>query len=663
MGNCLPSLSKWKSSFRRKAPSTPPTQQAAAGGRQPRTAGSASAAPVAAEPKRLTRAEKRIAAEIAAHAARHASAQYPPAFELPSPAAGRRPAGADFESLNFAASFEAADATRRVGQQPVVKQEEEAKATTARSDPRRSFRRPRKGAYLASSALPPIPNADSPFDPLDTAPHHTNNLSISVQPDLFASLGALAQTGGAAAGAEAVSVSHNVSKNGVSFFPHFSFNDEGKEREEEEGEEVSAGGRTGGEEGEEEKSRLSSTEMDDDISQRYMTPTIASTHIVRPLPSPSSLSVPQPSIGSGINSSEHSIVQSTMTAPSAAYRAKSLPSTSASSASNSFFFSPKTGQEMYSDPDTATSPQSAAPHAAAASPPSATSPLAHAAAAAFARQFEPQPPSASVTAPHARGAAHPAYHPTATLQSPPAPAADHLTLNTNAVALASALFDDGAFGSRSAVSAGERFSAGSLQQQQQQRQQQLPQRASVGSIPQQRATVGPSLRPSVTYATNTSAASSQLADLSSAPSIHRHSSLPVELSAAASSSSSAAISSSPPASLGHLGLVDEIVSPDVSSASPGASGRVIARPALHAQSRSVSSLGAGGKAAERGSRSPVGAGSRSFASRRGREAAGKAGGASSGAVSDEDVGDGSRADGDGEDGNSTMLDSGGRRVR
>jgi hypothetical protein len=50
----------------------------------------------------------------------------------------------------------------------------------------------------------------------------------------------------------------------------------------------------------------SSTEREDEISIVYATPTIASAHVVRPIPSPSSLSEPQLSVGSGLASQETS---------------------------------------------------------------------------------------------------------------------------------------------------------------------------------------------------------------------------------------------------------------------------------------------------------------------------------------------------------------------
>ena len=294
------------------------------------------------------------------------------------------------------------------------------------SHPRGSHRRRRKNPQ---ATLPgKRPSTPNPFDGLKGAP-----LAVVVGGggDPFQGLEG------------AMSVSH-VSKNGVSFFPHYSINYEGKEGDGEDGEE-SVGG-TG--EGEEEKSRLSSTEMDDDISIRYTTPTMASNHIVRPLPSPSSLSVPQPSIGSGIHSSEHSVIHSTMTQP---YRQKSLTSTSGFQFPP--VFSPKASSvgggvgglvgDMYTDSDNTSTASSPSVHVTAASPPSTTSPLSH----------PPQQPLSTfrahegVTAPTVRtsgsvvgaGVYHP---PTTNIQSPPPPTTNHLTLNTNAVALASQLFDD-----------------------------------------------------------------------------------------------------------------------------------------------------------------------------------------------------------------------------
>ena len=201
-----------------------------------------------------------------------------------------------FDGLNFAAAnFETKGSTATANSMAAaaaasIKEEEESKERRAdhRSKPQHH---PTGHKHLAPA------HTHTTRRPL--TPNHTHPAQLRI--DLFPSI----VTGGGTAGAEGVSVSH-VSKNGVSFFPHFSFNDEGKEGGEEEGEEVS-----GRMEGEGETSRVSSTEMDDDISIRYTTPTMASNHIVRPLPSPSSLSVPQPSIGSGIGSSvEHSVVGS-----------------------------------------------------------------------------------------------------------------------------------------------------------------------------------------------------------------------------------------------------------------------------------------------------------------------------------------------------------------
>ena len=382
--------------------------------------------------------------------------------------------------------------------------------------PRPGKRKHRK-AYTTSlpSKRPSTPN---PFDaPASSAHHHHPPLTIAVHADAFPGLHV--GDGGA-------SVSH-VSKNGVSFFPHCSINYEGKEGDGEEGEE-SVGGGTG--EGEEEKSRLSSTEMEDDISIRWTTPTMASNHIVRPLPSPSSLSVPQPSIGSGINSSEHSIVHSTITAPSThSYRAKSLTSSSASAGGFHFppVFSPKAGNAdaMYSDTDASASPLSGHPQqqhsASAASPPSATSPLSHG--------LQPPPPpfrpheTPAALSGHARATSHPGvsgvYHPpTTTIQSPPPPSTNHLTLNTNAVALASQLFDDSelAGASTGPPSAAERYDV--------QRQ-----RSPRSAIQQQRSTTS-SLRAPSSYASSTthSPQSASASDAIAPPAaLHRLSSQPL----------------------------------------------------------------------------------------------------------------------------------------
>ena len=379
MGNCLPRFSAWRAT-RHKA----------------RTSSTASSTTSQLPPSVSASSHK-------ANAKKHAPIT-DPNFDLLSPDPPR-PAPHSAYGLTFTATFG---------------------ATTTPTDPPPTTSPPAKGQQrrkhrkaLTSSLPSKRPSTPNPFDGLSQPP-----LTIAVHPgDPFRGL----------PGADGpLSVSH-VSKNGVSFFPHYSINYEGKEADDE-GEESVGGG-----EGEEEKSRLSSTEMDDDISVRYTTPTMASNHIVRPLPSPSSLSVPQPSIGSGIGSTEHSIVHSAV-APSA-YRQKSLTSTSGFQFPP--VFSPPSAKtrgegDIYSDSETAsTSPMSAHPQPplSAASPPSATSPLAHPPQQPppF-RPHEPSPPAS-----HARAASH---APTTNIQSPPPPTSNHLALNTNAVALASQLFDD-----------------------------------------------------------------------------------------------------------------------------------------------------------------------------------------------------------------------------
>ena len=416
MGNCLPRFRRWQST-RHKATSSTSSASSTTSQLPP---------PVSSS----TPVNRKAAASTSSTStpSSHPPPRTDPNFDLLSLDLATRPS-LPFDGLNFTNTFGPTTALPPSTSPP----------------PRPPLARRRLRKPFATSLHPrgqqQRPSTPNPFEGLQPPP-----LTIAVTGDVWGGLGG---GGGGVEGAMSVS---GVSKNGVSFFPHYSINyGEGKEGEGEEGEE-SMGGGTGGE-GEEEKSRLSSTEMDDDISIRYTTPTMASTHIVRPLPSPSSLSVPQPSIGSGINSSEHSIVHSNITAPSA-YRAKSLGSTSVSSGFHfPPVFSPKggsgggAGADMYSDSDTNTtssvSPQSGHPHVTAASPPSATSSLttvAHAGQGGL-RQLE----GVVAAAGHARtstggsGVYHP---PTTNIQSPPPPSTDHLMLNTNAVALASQLFDD-----------------------------------------------------------------------------------------------------------------------------------------------------------------------------------------------------------------------------
>ena len=385
MGNCLPRFHQWRNSRPK-----------------PRTSSTATSTTSQLPPP--------VAASSRKSGANKAAPVTDPNFDLLSPSPLHPlPAQQPPYGVAFTATFSAPHSS----QLPVA-------APPARSSHRRKHRKTHTTSI--PSKRPSTPN---PFDGLAQPPL---TIVVAVHPgDPFHGL----------PGPEGpLSVSH-VSKNGVSFFPHYSINYEGKEADDEGEESVGA-------EGEEEKSRLSSTEMDDDISIRYTTPTMASNHIVRPLPSPSSLSVPQPSIGSGINSSEHSIVHSTIQQSSSAYRQKSLTSTSA------FHFPPVfsppsakvrgEGGDIYSDSETAsTSPMSGHPQPqSAASPPSTTSPLTHPPQPPpFSRPHDP--PAASLVSSHTR---IPSHAPTTSLHSPPPPTADHLTLNTNAVALASQLFDD-----------------------------------------------------------------------------------------------------------------------------------------------------------------------------------------------------------------------------
>ena len=347
-----------------------------------------------------------------------------------------------FDGLNFAAAnFETrANTTTANTTAAAVKEEEESKE-------RRADKRGKHRQHTATQKhITYAAHTNTTRRPL--TPNHTHPPQLRI--DLFPSI---VTGGGGTAGAEGVSVSH-VSKNGVSFFPHFSFNDEGKEGGEEEGEEVSARMEGEGETDRDEKSRVSSTEMDDDISIRYTTPTMASNHIMRPLPSPSSLSVPQPSIGSGIGSSvEHSMIGSV----GMPYKGR-MGTGREGSAFFPSVFSPKGSvnspgsADMYGEDGIASSPLSgyASAAATAASPPSTTSPLSPNIVSplpVFPRPHETgsQPrhlshPSLSVSA--ASTSTSSLYHPTTTILSPPPPPGDHLILNTHAIALASQLFDD-----------------------------------------------------------------------------------------------------------------------------------------------------------------------------------------------------------------------------
>ena len=380
---------------------------------------------------------------------RYRSSRPPPAAVISD---DMKPRGSTrtFDGLNFAAAnFETRGSTAATT--APIKEEEESKER--RADKRSRHAQQHTGGHKHTAAAAHATNTT--HRPL--TPNGTHQAQLRI--DLFPST---ATGGGTAGGVEGASVSH-VSKNGVSFFPHFSFNDEGKEGGEEEGDEVS--GRMEGEGEGDEKSRVSSTgEMDDDISIRYTTPTMASNHIVRPLPSPSSLSVPQPSIGSGIGSSvEHSMIGSV----GMPYKGR-MGTGREGSAFFPSVFSPKSsvtsGQtaDMYGDEGNASSsPLSAYPSvgATASSPPSATSPLSPLnPLPVFPRPHDPSAlprhlshPSISVSTafPSTSSSSSSLYHPTTTIVSPPPPPGDHLVLNTTAVALASQLFDDSELSSRS----------------------------------------------------------------------------------------------------------------------------------------------------------------------------------------------------------------------
>ena len=430
-----------------------------------------------------------------------------------------------FDGLNFAAAnFETRGSVATNTTAAAIKEEEE-ESKERRADKRNK----RSHQPAAHKHIAPAHTAANTQRPL--TPTHTHPPQLRI--DLFPSIAATGS--GGTAGAEGVSVSH-VSKNGVSFFPHFSFNDEGKEGGEEEGEEVS--GRMEGEgetDREDEKSRVSSTEMDDDISIRYTTPTMASNHIVRPLPSPSSLSVPQPSIGSGIGSSvEHSVVGSV----AMPYKGRMGPGREGSA----FFpsvFSPKNSvnsgasADMYGEDGIGSSPLSGHPSsaAAAASPPSTSSPLSHTVnpLPVFSRPHDAAPqlprhlshPSMSVSAASVLSSSS-LYHPTTTIVSPPPPPGDHLILNTHAIALASQLFDDSELSSHTATSSQH---AASLQKQQRSPRHSMQR---VGSMPGGlRAPMAASASSATAGSPPTSSPHASEAPAVSPGGMYRHSSQPV----------------------------------------------------------------------------------------------------------------------------------------
>ena len=508
-----------------------------------------------------------------------------------------------FDGLNFAAAnFEVRTAassthahhTAAANSTDTIKEEEESKE-------RRAAKRGKRSGHTTSKHITPAntTNTRRPLTPTNTTHPH-------LRIDLFPSL--------PQPGLEGVSVS-TVSKNGVSFFPHFSFNDEGKEGGEEEGEEVS--GRMEGEGETDEKSRVSSTEMDDDISIRYTTPTMASNHIVRPLPSPSSLSVPQPSIGSGLGSSvEHSVVGSMP------YKGRM----GAGREGSAFFppvFSPRNSTngstaDIYGEDGIAPSPLSghtSLAAASAASPPSTTSPLTHALSPlhVFPRPHDSAPqlprhlshPSMSLSAASSSSSSTSSlWNPTTTLVSPPPPPGDHLTLNTNAIALASQLFDDSDFGSH--TSGTSQYSAAPRN-----KQQRSPRHAiqRVGSMPANlRAPGGGGGVTTASQSTGASppAASPHSADNSafSPVGMYRHTSQPSptdshNLSTHASSSQTSTGMSTPyqqPASTSHDDLFPN---------EPTQHSRAFTRPSLsvsslHTPSYSISSLRTQGS----GQRSP-----------------------------------------------------------